>query len=241
MQIEWESRQGSERESNRDAGGACLSGEWLLAVIVDEATTAKPGSGLAEAIVRGLIDGWNGSPDGSAEQIVTLMKGIHASLRRRFASDKATFAVLITHLETENAIALFCGDCRVGVVREQKITWLTRPHTLGTVLSSLGRHDNNERVDQVVTRTFNARRFSPPDIVDLGFLEKGAYWVLATDGCTELDHEVRCVPGKDDASCLRIGKDGRTISSNSNSNWYCPSPFQLRSGTSSMQAEARCS
>ncbi|WP_159091821.1 hypothetical protein [Stenotrophomonas sp. ZAC14D2_NAIMI4_7] len=221
MRVQWQSFKGEGRHINQDAGGACIVNGWLLAIIVDQATTSRAGSGLAMDLVTRSMDEWKAHPIATSEHVTAVLRSVHESIRRVHICEKAAYALIMLDLESGGATALFCGDCRVGRLSAGEVHWLTNPHTLDTTLASIG-HTSSQPVRKVLTRSFNAKRFSAPDVVALGALGDEEAWVMTTDGCTEQDGKLICGVADDDASCLSVFPSGTHADFPQDVNWYMP-------------------
>lgn len=222
MKIEWISLQGTEQPSNQDAAGAHISDGWLLAAIVDGATSETPKPKLAFTLVKNILDKWKNNPTSDSKGIIDILRSSHGDMRRDFAGEKAAYALALINLTTRCATALSCGDCRVGHSIEGEIKWVTKPHTLSRFLSTIGETEIDASYEKVLTRTFNARKFQPPDVIEIETIPESDHWIMATDGCTITNNGIECTQEEDDASQLRIGASLFIGTQESNSNWYWP-------------------
>lgn len=222
MRLQWQSLKGQERNINQDAGGACIVDGWLLAMIVDQATSSRASSGLAMDLIIRSMDEWKSHPIATPEHVTAVLRSVHSSIRRSHICEKAAYALIMLDLDSGEATALFCGDCRVGRWSAGDVHWATKPHTLDAALADLG-HFPSQSVRKVLTRSFNAIRFTVPDVVTLGVLADEEAWVMTTDGCTEQDGKLSCVVAEDDASCLYVFPSETCAGFPEDVNWYMPS------------------
>ncbi|MGE8221253.1 MAG: hypothetical protein ACN6OZ_00395 [Stenotrophomonas sp.] len=221
MKVQWQSFKGQGRHINQDAGGACIVNGWLVAMIVDEATSSSAGSGLAMDLVTRSMDEWQVHPIATPEHVTAILRSVHASIRKSHVCGKAAYALIMLDLESGEATALFCGDCRVGRLSAGDVHWATHTHTLDAALADLG-HISSQSVRKVLTRSFNAKRFTAPDVVPLGVLADEEAWVMTTDGCIEQDGKLICAIAEDDASCLSVFPAEICADLPEDVNWYMP-------------------
>ena len=207
MRASWFSQQGRERARNSDAAAVGQQDQHLLAVLVDGAEKGPRGAELArhwaEVVLQALAEASARSP----AAVHACLKQEHAQLRHDFLRDIASYCMVSLDLETLAVHVWHCGDCRVGLRHPTETRWLTTPHILAHQpgLPSSRSPEEQERREQQLTRSLNARRFCPPEHLALS-LQQGQTLLLSTDGYWQEHLEAgtprRCL--RDDASLLTL-------------------------------------
>lgn len=210
MMVHWFSRKGAARSDNRDAAGVLETPTVFFAVIVDGGTKGPKGAAFVKSWVTALLNDLATQADLSVEQVLYSMRSAHTAIRFDYPAEIACYTALLWHRTKQKAWCLTCGDCRLGVasVSSEKIDWLNPVHTLDRFLETLPCIPTtlsvSAREQSVVTRCLHARRFTPPQIVELMDCNPEA-WVLATDGYWQAPAESTAAIIDDDVSRLTVG------------------------------------
>lgn len=207
MQSSWFSRQGGERIRNSDAATVIQREHTMLAVLVDGAEKGSNGAELARHWANVSAQALSQTPNDASSEMMRRLREKQKRLRHTFLNEIASYCMVALDLETRKIQLWHCGDCLVGVQHEEKIRWLTAPHSLAMQpgLSPVGSNDEHLARQQRLTRCLNARRFSAPDHC-MTTLQPSQTLVLATDGYWQ-EHLVAGIPLEqlcDDASLLSL-------------------------------------
>ena len=207
MRARWFSQQGRERGHNSDAAAVGQQGQYLLAVLVDGAEKGARGAELARHWADTVLQALAEAAALSQATVDSRLRQAHAQLRHDFLRDIASYCMVSLDLETLAVHVWHCGDCRVGLRHSAETRWLTTPHILAYQpgLPSSRSPEEQERRDQQLTRSLNARRFCPPEH-QVFSLQQGQTLLLSTDGYWQEHLEAgtprRCL--RDDASLLTL-------------------------------------
>lgn len=207
MRARWFSQQGRERGRNSDAAAVGQQGQHLLAVLVDGAEKGPRGAELARHWADTVLQALAEAAALSQATVDSRLRQAHAQLRHDFLRDIASYCMVSLDLETLAVHVWHCGDCRVGLRHPTETRWLTTPHILAQQpgLPSSSSPEEQERREQQLTRSLNARRFSPPEHHDFT-LQQGQTLLLSTDGYWQEHLEAgtprQCL--RDDASLLTL-------------------------------------
>ena len=207
MRACWFSQQGRERGRNSDAAAVGQQGQHLLAVLVDGAEKGPRGAELARHWADTVLQALAEAAALSQATVDSRLRQAHAQLRHDFLRDIASYCMVSLDLETLAVHVWHCGDCRVGLRHPTETRWLTTPHILAHQpgLPSSRSPEEQERREQQLTRSLNARRFCPPEHQAFT-LQQGQTLLLSTDGYWQEHLEAgtprRCL--RDDASLLTL-------------------------------------
>lgn len=207
MRAHWFSQQGLERTRNSDAAAVRQLGKHLLAALVDGAEKGPRGAELARHWAEALMQALTEVSTRSQATVDACLRQAHAQLRHDSLSDIASYCMVSLDLDTLATHVWHCGDCRVGLQLPTETRWLTMPHILAHQpgLPSARSPEKQERREQQLTRSLNARRFCPPEH-QVFPLQQGQTLLLSTDGYWQEHLEAgtprRCL--QDDASLLTL-------------------------------------
>ncbi|MCG5531146.1 SpoIIE family protein phosphatase [Halorhodospira halochloris] len=207
MQARWFSQQGRERARNSDAAAVGQQGQHLLAVLVDGAEKGPRGAELARHWADTVMQALAEASTRSQATVGARLRQAHAQLRHDFLHDIASYCMVSLDLETLAMHVWHCGDCRVGLRHPTKTRWLTTPHLLvhQPGLPSSRSPEEQERREQQLTRSLNARRFCPPENHVFSLCQDQTL-LLSTDGYWQ-EHLEAGTPRdclQDDASLLTL-------------------------------------
>jgi serine/threonine protein phosphatase PrpC len=207
MRARWFSQQGRERGRNSDAAAVGQQGQHLLAVLVDGAEKGPRGAELARHWADTVLQALAEAAALSQAMVDSRLRQAHAQLRHDFLRDIASYCMVSLDLETLAVHVWHCGDCRVGLRHPTETRWLTTPHILAHQpgLPSSRSPEEQERREQQLTRSLNARRFRAPEY-QVFSLQQGQALLLCTDGYWQ-EHLEAGTPRhslRDDASLLTL-------------------------------------
>lgn len=123
------------------------------------------------------------------EFLQNLIKEFHNSQYRQLIP--AAMSICLIIFSPEKVYSVHLGDCRLGLIFEKKLKWLTYPHNL-----TMCRIENIETLDleeilkssadnHIVTNSLNTKRLKKIEI-NVFNRKKGTY-LLATDGLWKLE------------------------------------------------------
>ncbi|NTA84190.1 hypothetical protein G6L13_27315 [Agrobacterium tumefaciens] len=182
IDASWYSRKGTMTADNRDYAGIGTNTNGLMAIIVDGSTAGENSGEYAEAIVREVIDWFNGLQGGlDVDDFTKKLRGIHLGLRALYPHASAGFAVMHTGPGVRMTV-IHVGDCLLGQVdRGDKIHWRTQPHTLANALDYVAIDELSKKpARHLLTRSFRSREYMTPEILETES-SPGVY-LLSTDG-----------------------------------------------------------
>jgi len=207
MYWQWTSRQGNNRQSNNDAVAIVSGKSFFFALLADTAEKGSKGAEFArywaQTIAHFVLEA---SEFPSTVQLIDYMRDAQKQLRTQYLQEIASYIILIYDKNTGNGWVLHCGDCRLGIMQSDGITWITNVHTLANANGDFFKlHHYNDPSRHILTRCLKARRFIEPDIQKINFLE-GTRWLLCTDGywAEYIGEKKVWEQLSDDASCLEI-------------------------------------
>lgn len=217
---QWSSKQGAERLENRDMCGLYCSENYTFAIVVDASSKGRSGIQFTETWVSELLRTLPNELPTQAQVIAAMHDAQRLLAQARLFCERACYAALVLPHQAEiKPTAFICGDCSIGIsVPEcREVEWLSRSQTLASYCNKqLG--DGVVVSTNIVTRTLNARRFSPPISLQLPINTTGK-WILATDGFTSAQNRVS-ENNADDASCLVLGMHSLIVCETDRAN-YC--------------------
>lgn len=184
MRIEanWYSQKGTKTADNRDHAGLGINASGVICIVVD-GSTAGAGSGeYAQAIVREVIDWFNGLQGAlDLNALSKQLRGIHLDLRARFPRGSASFAIVHADRRTRITV-IHAGDCLLGQIdRGDRIHWRTQPHTLANALTYVALEELSKiPARHLLTKSFRSREYMTPEILETDSLP-GVYFIC-TDG-----------------------------------------------------------
>jgi len=208
MQLSWISRRGNQTRANSDALAIADNDDQWLGLLVDGAEIGGNGQALAHHWATTIASlAQHSSQPLTPTGLVDWMCAEQLQLRHRFLRDIASYCCVLLDKPTGHLDVLFTGDCRAGLQQAGgRIEWLGRPHTLDRQQPySQTTSDQPDPRSRLLTRSLNARRFVPPEIISAQ-REASSTLLLCTDGYW-LDHLQRGTPQDqlpDDASLLML-------------------------------------
>lgn len=121
---------GTERPVNQDFSAYCKSDDgkefWIIA---DGSTNAKSSGDFVASFCSLLRAQWLAAQGPATEDdIQALIKHVHRQIHRDFIYSKGSFLLLV--IEENIQHCFYLGDCRIGTIEGNDITWLTYPHSL---------------------------------------------------------------------------------------------------------------
>ncbi len=181
---------GMVRTNNEDSGYA---GPHLLAMA--DGMGGHAGGEVASSTVVGALVSLDGEALSAAEAPERLLEAIHsgnAELGRRIAEEPLLGGMgttLIALLRAHDKIALaHIGDSRAFLVREGRVTQVTKDHSFVQSLVDEGRITAEEAMTHpqrsLVTRVLTGSQDDEPDIV-VRQAQHGDRYVIASDGLTD--------------------------------------------------------
>jgi serine/threonine protein phosphatase PrpC len=166
-------------------------------VVCDGVGGEKKGE-VASNIVSSSIHGYLKTQSISVdEELPTIQKAIqyaNKNLTAYIATDVAarrmSTTLALALLGHQSVIAVWCGDSRIHHIRNGKIIWKSRDHSLVGELVNRGELTEEEARNHprrnVITRSLNALNFnSTVDFYEIKDFENGDYFLLCTDGFLE--------------------------------------------------------
>jgi serine/threonine protein phosphatase PrpC len=179
----WHSQLGSARFENQDYAAIAMHTDFLFAVVAD-GVFCRPRSGeLARQLTHCLIDrAITIDRHPTALEVRHWLSEAFQHLSDPRAPQSSTSFIAACFSPERLLFAVHAGDCRLGVQSESGGDWKTSVHSLANATRTLT--DAELRVHPArnqLTRTFNTKRYSEPELTELGCgYVLGA--VLATDG-----------------------------------------------------------
>ncbi|MEL0635417.1 hypothetical protein V6259_01370 [Marinomonas sp. TI.3.20] len=213
MDIDWFSRQGNTRKSNNDAVAIGVKNNKLIIVIMDAAEKGINPIAFSKHWTTSLTHAFLNNPDLHSEiEATQLLRERHKILREQhFRLEVASFCLVEINLNTLEGNTLWLGDCRIGIVTNNKTQWINKPHNL------ISQHQttalpNELQNPYILTKSLKARRFQNPDFLTLALgtvdalqLSTDGYWREHIEGNVQLE---QC---EDDVSRLIIKNIGEKI------------------------------
>ncbi len=123
------------------------------------------------------------------EFIESLIKEFHKSQYRQHIPAAMSICLLI--FSPEKAYSVHLGDCRLGLISQKTLKWLTYPHSLTMFHIEDMQTDDLEEIlrssndNHILTNSLNTKSIKKIEI-NVFNREKGTY-LLATDGLWKLD------------------------------------------------------
>lgn len=206
MQMDWQSRTGSQRKHNSDALAVSIKETFCLIVLVD-AVESPNSQALARCWAQCCIDDFDTSDFSDPSIVIRKLKQRYLSFRLRFFEERASYTLAIIDIKSRQGWLLFAGDCRAGLKKgDDSIDWLHLPHTLEAQLSLFSSDTPLiEDAHHHLTRSFKGRRFESPEIQRFNWSEKTDF-VLCSDGYwrEHLQEGIALYELNDDASIFRM-------------------------------------
>jgi len=177
------SQEGLERENNQDSAAFCFLEDRELWVIADGVTNAKDSGKFMSLFCKEIKNQWlaNNAPV-EIDQINDLIKSVHEKIRRLYICGKGSFLLLIIDISADLQHCFYIGDCRIGVITNNGISWKNFPHSL---VYANGERDEKKLCEDPSRHTlyhvFKAKRFQVPEYHSLQ-LDLSKPFILATDG-----------------------------------------------------------
>lgn len=222
---QWNSKQGAERLENRDMCGLFCSEIYTFGIVVDASSKGKSGIQFIETWVSELLRALPNELPTQAQVIAAMHDAQRLLTQARLFCERACYAaIVLPHQAAIVPTAFICGDCSIGIsVSEHgSIEWLPHSQTLAGYCDKLLGNDIVVSTN-IVTCTLNARRFSPPTIIELPNNPTGE-WVLATDGYTNRQNSV-AENNPDDASYLVLGMHSPIVCETDRANYFLAGGF----------------
>lgn len=207
MHACWFSQQGHERVRNSDAAAVGQIDQYLLAVLVDGAEKGPRGAELARHWADTALQVLAEAAALPATMVNARLKQEQTKLRCGFLRDIASYCMVSVDLDTLVTQIWHCGDCRVGLRHPTEARWLTTPHILANQpgLPFTRLPVEQQRRQQGLTRSLNAKRFCPPEQQTCS-LQQGQALLLSSDGYWQEPLETNTLQyrRRDDASLLTL-------------------------------------
>lgn len=194
MRFTWTSRQGQQRQSNKDAVGLCQlsQGQWLVMLVDASEKKGRQGQAFAEHWAACVLERAH-----TAQQTIRvelLQQWIYEAqqqLRHQFLHEMASFTLLWLDEPKGHFHAFSLGDCRLARMDHTgQRHWLTEPQVYE---------------QQYLLQALKARRYHRP-VVTSGHWQPQESLELSTDGYwrEHLEEGIAANDLEDDASCLDI-------------------------------------
>ena len=224
MQINWSSRQGSQRHSNNDAAGVGIGRDFYVAVLVDAAENNCTDPSVAQKFARHwcqlvVEQALRLNQPLNMTYLMQLLQNEQRQLRHKYLHEVASYCAAIIAPDTGVFSILYCGDCLAGVIDNTvgpEATWLHQPHTLlhhyndltviSTSTSHAGGRPPPQKLRSTLTRSLSAKQFDQADTLN-GVLPPGHSLMIASDGYWAQDSE-------DDISSISLTAGALNIQSN---------------------------
>lgn len=123
------------------------------------------------------------------EFLKNLIKEFHCSQYRQLIPAAMSICLLI--FSPEKVYSVHLGDCRLGLILQNTLNWLTYPHSLTMCQIEDKKHKDLEEIlrsspdNHILTNSLNTKRIKKIEI-NVFNREEGTY-LLATDGLWKLD------------------------------------------------------
>ncbi len=182
IKANWHSRKGTKTADNRDHAGLGTNTSGVMGIVVDGSTAGENSGEYAEAIVREVIDWFNGVQGAlDIDAFSKQLRGIHLDLRARYPRGSASFTIVHADPRTRMTV-IHAGDCLLGQIdRGDRIHWLTQPHTLANALKCVALDELSKiPARHLLTKSFRSREYTTPEILETDSLS-GVY-LISTDG-----------------------------------------------------------
>lgn len=197
-----------KRANNEDAvsprKGAATLGDRLF-VVCDGVGGEKQGEVASEIVCRTLRDCITSQSTVAGREKEAVQKAVQqanenlaAYVSQNPAAKRMSTTLALVLLGEHSVVAAWCGDTRIHHIRNGKIRWRSKDHSLVSELVSQGELTEEEarRHPQrnVITRSLNALKFNNAvDYHEIGNLEAGDYLLLCSDGFLErMNDELIC-------------------------------------------------
>ncbi|HEX4338611.1 MAG TPA: protein phosphatase 2C domain-containing protein [Polyangiaceae bacterium] len=136
---------GSERENNEDAFGFFVESKASVVFAVADGVGGYEGGELASRMaIDGTLDSYRGSPAafGPAKRLARAAQRANIAIYDRavVVTELSRMATTLTAVAVEGGVlhAVHVGDCRLYLVRDGRITQLTKDHTVAAGRVRLG-------------------------------------------------------------------------------------------------------
>ena len=209
MNYRWLSKKGLERDQNNDSALIVDTDCSFFAVLLDAAQRNERDNAFLHYFMREIrAEILTPEKPSETKDLIESLIRIQTGMRNQFMHNTASY--LIVRLPKQDsgfpASVIQCGDCRLGIRKENTILWQTNVHTAANPDGSFFTTESaNNPARHALTRSMNARRFLPPDVQYIDSKDVNA-WLLCTDGYWA-DHLMANTSWEllaDDASCLEI-------------------------------------
>lgn len=172
-----------------------------LFIVCDGVGGEKKGEVASEIVCTSIREYFKKEKPVDGEEKETIQKAIqyaNGKLAVYVATDSlakrmsTTLAVVL--LGAQSVIAAWCGDTRIHHIRNGKVVWKSKDHSLVSELISQGELTEEEARTHprrnVITRSLNASNFNNNvDFHEIHDFETGDYLLLCTDGLLEKVNE----------------------------------------------------
>lgn len=205
MRFTWTSRQGQQRQSNKDALGICQlpDGQWLIMLVDVSEKKGNQGQAFAMHWAGSVLQKAQASQLAiSANLIQEWIYEAQQQLRHQFLHEIASFTLLWLDEHRGGYQSFSLGDCRLANIDpEGQRHWITQPRVYE---------------HQYLLKALKARRYERPEVVT-GHWHSQYDLELSTDGFwrEHLEDGFALQELEDDASCLRIAPGAYGLKVNS--------------------------
>lgn len=189
------------RANNEDCvspakGRATLADD--LFVVCDGVGGENKGEVASEIVCAAICEHWQkhraAGTNNAQEMVQKAIQAANAKLTAHAATDdgakRMSTTLALVLLAEENVVAAWCGDTRIHHIRQGRILWKSRDHSLVSELVSQGELTEEEARRHprrnVITRSLNALAYNNTvDFHTIEDFETGDYLLLCTDGFLE--------------------------------------------------------
>lgn len=193
-----------KRANNEDCisprKGAATSNDRLF-IVCDGVGGEKKGEVASEIVCTSIREYFKNETPVGGEEKEAIQKAIHYAndkLAVYVATDamakRMSTTLALVLLGARSVIAAWCGDTRIHHIRNGKVVWKSKDHSLVSELISQGEITEEEARTHprrnVITRSLNASNFNNNvDFHEIHDFKTGDYLLLSTDGLLEKVNE----------------------------------------------------
>lgn len=157
---------------------------WLIA---DGATKAKKSGEFVKILCEKLSEIWiNTRPFLTVDDIPNILLQVHNNIKRDYICSKGCLLIFASGRDLNDQRCFYLGDCRLGILEktetENKISWLTYPHSL--IYSLEGKNEEKLCLDSdrhILNYILKGKRFEVPKELQISINPETPF-ILASDG-----------------------------------------------------------
>ena len=207
MTINWFSEKGYERNTNNDFAAIKYRDGNIFAVLVDGSEKGPNGDKLAKYWAEITLNALECYEDNTS--IVNRLEAEQKNLRNFFLHDTASYCMMNLNTQSKKIKIWHCGDCLVGLKREEETKFLTSPHILSRQpgITLTGNIEEDKRKKNTLTSVLESKRFHIPEFTDYNLTNTNYTLFICSDGywqTFDLNTDIIPILHEDDASQLSI-------------------------------------